>query len=229
MHITNKGFSIYLVTRDYGFGIVKEVVLLVVLIALSAPVWAGPEEDAMAGLAAAKKGDFGEAIHLLSRAINSAGLGEESLAYVYNNRGIVYRLKGNYDRAIADYTEAINLMPDFASAYSNRGLANSKKGQYDLAIEDFNRAIDLAPENADIYLKRGNAYFDKGLYDEAVVDYARVIELIPGSVLAYFNRCDAYEHKGIQDKAIRDCTRVIELDPGFEPAREILRRLGVPN
>jgi Flp pilus assembly protein TadD len=36
--------------------------------------------------------------------------------------------KGDLDRAIADYTEAIRLSPKFARAYYNRGVAEKRKG-----------------------------------------------------------------------------------------------------
>ena len=41
----------------------------------------------------------------------------------YINRGHAYINKGDYDRAIADYTEAIRLDPKYAIAYGNRGKA----------------------------------------------------------------------------------------------------------
>ena len=39
----------------------------------------------------------------------------------YYNRGFAYEEKGEHDQAIADYTEAIRLKPDYAEAYYNRG------------------------------------------------------------------------------------------------------------
>jgi len=50
-----------------------------------------------------------------------------------------------YDKAIADYTKAIQIDPKFASAYSNRGSAYGMKGEYDKAIADFNKAMELNP------------------------------------------------------------------------------------
>ena len=44
-------------------------------------------------------------------------------AAAYNRRGIAYGKKGEFDKAIADFTEAIRLKPDFAVAYLNRGIA----------------------------------------------------------------------------------------------------------
>ena len=39
----------------------------------------------------------------------------------YHNRGDAYGLKGDIDRAISDYTKAIELNPNYAPAYNSRG------------------------------------------------------------------------------------------------------------
>ena len=40
----------------------------------------------------------------------------------YNNRGYSWYAKNEYDKAIADYNEAIRLDPKFALAYVDRGI-----------------------------------------------------------------------------------------------------------
>jgi tetratricopeptide (TPR) repeat protein len=65
------------------------------------------------------------------------------VAATYNNRGNVYAMQGDYDRAIADYDEAIRLDPALASAWHNRGNAYARKGDADRAIADYNEAIRL--------------------------------------------------------------------------------------
>ena len=54
----------------------------------------------------------------------------------YNNRGVAYGKKGDYDRSIADYTKAIELKPDFAAVYSNRGEAWLHLKEWDKARAD---------------------------------------------------------------------------------------------
>lgn len=58
---------------------------------------------------------------------------QESLndAEAYYNRGVDYYQNGEYDQAIADFSEAIRLDPTMAMAYSNRGAVYLYKGDYD--------------------------------------------------------------------------------------------------
>ncbi|HEX6387691.1 MAG TPA: tetratricopeptide repeat protein, partial [Anaerolineae bacterium] len=81
----------------------------------------------------------------------SAALHIHSHFGVYNNRGIAYRAQGELAAAIEDYTQAITLNPDDATAYNNRGIAYRQLGQLDRALADFNRALELAPDD-DWYL-----------------------------------------------------------------------------
>ena len=57
-------------------------------------------------------------------------------------------MKKEWEKAIADCSEAIRLEPRVALAYANRGMAWQKKGQYDKALGDLNEAVRLNPRNA---------------------------------------------------------------------------------
>ena len=54
-----------------------------------------------------------------------------------------YRAKGENDKAIADYTEAIRLEPENAQAYHGRGSAYEAKGDHKRAEADFAEAKKL--------------------------------------------------------------------------------------
>src|SRR5262244_2068669 len=68
----------------------------------------------------------------------------------------------DYDRAIADYNEAIRLVPADAPAFFGRGNAYASKGDRDRAIADYSEAIRLDPKYAFAFNNRGIAYAIKG-------------------------------------------------------------------
>ena len=131
----------------------------------------------------------------------------------YNNLGIDYGEKGEYDLAIKDFTKAIELKPDYAIAYNNRGAVYRSKGEHDLAIEDCNEAIRLKHDYAEPYSNRGAAYRNKGDYDRAIKNYDMAIRLKHDFVEAYYNRGLAYHEKREFDLAIKDYNKAIELKP----------------
>jgi tetratricopeptide (TPR) repeat protein len=51
-------------------------------------------------------------------------------ADTYNNRGNAYADKGELDKAVADYTEAIWFDPNYVLAYVNRGFFYANKEEY---------------------------------------------------------------------------------------------------
>ena len=152
----------------------------------------------------------------------------------YNNRGVAYSAKGDFDRTIEDYTKAIELNPNYAVAYNNRGGVYYLKEEYESAIVDFTKATELNPDYAVAYNNRGVAYYLKEEYESAIVDFTRAIELNPNYAIAYNNRGRAYGVKGEVDgsttqpdssgskhaviRAIKDYNPAIGLNPELAPA-----------
>ncbi len=100
-------------------------------------------------------------------------------ASAYNNRGVAYKNKGEYDRAIADYDKAISLNPKYASAYNNRAWAYFKWGKAAKGLPDANKAIELDPKNAPAYDTRGHIFEALDRKDEAIADFRKALELDP--------------------------------------------------
>jgi tetratricopeptide (TPR) repeat protein len=98
-------------------------------------------------------------------------------ANAYFKRGATWHRKGDYDRAISDFTEAIKLEPNFPSAFDSRGMAWDDKAEYDRAISDYNEAIEIQPEYADAFFNRGLARSHKNDKDRAIADFRRAYYL----------------------------------------------------
>jgi tetratricopeptide (TPR) repeat protein len=113
-------------------------------------------------------------------------------AEAYLKRGEASAGAHKYDQAIADYTMAIRLRPDYAEAYNDRGHAyHWKGGNGDRAIADFTRAIELRPNYPTAYNNRGVVYMAGGHATRGIPDFDRALELNPTFRNAYVNRGNA--------------------------------------
>ena len=79
---------------------------------------------------------------------------QDAVELLNANRGIAYHESGDYDKALADFAEAVRLKPTDAAMYNNRALSYRKKGEYAKAIADYESAIQQ---------DRGSAYAYAGL------------------------------------------------------------------
>ncbi len=66
----------------------------------------------------------------------------------YHSRGVAWLGKQEYERAIADFTQAAKLEHQSYSIYISRAEATEKKGDRDASIADYRRALVLAPDKA---------------------------------------------------------------------------------
>src|SRR6059058_378607 len=103
-----------------------------------------------------------------SAVIKAARDRSERLAETFNSRGIAYRLKGDYDRAIQDYSQAIKINPNFAAAFDNRCWARAVVGILKPALADCNEALRLMPNNAATLESRGFVFLKMSHFDAAV-------------------------------------------------------------
>ena len=89
----------------------------------------------------------------LSRA--QRGRAGEDVTLLRAREGAAALLRGQYDKAVAAYDEALKTpeIADFvkASIYSDRGVAKWRLKQTKEAVDDFNQSIQISPENATVY------------------------------------------------------------------------------
>ena len=85
----------------------------------------------------------------------------------YSRRGAAFLNRGDYDRAVADFTEAARLEPEVGKHLYDRGVARFEAGQIDLALQGLRcgpqpgcRAMSwLLMARADAYLAKNSDGF----------------------------------------------------------------------
>lgn len=135
-----------------------------------------------------------------------------NLHNIYLARGLAYNSLGYYEKAIEDYTKAIEFVPISASTYFNRGNAYMDLNQLDNAKKDFTKVIKLDPNLSGSYYNLGNICMIRGQYETAIQEYCKTIELEPMMAEAYVNRGSAYRELGQYSKAIEDYAKAKELN-----------------
>ncbi len=143
---------------------------------------------------------------------------DEKNGWAWNQRGLAWHEKGEWDNAIKDYVEAIRLDPKYAPAFINRGNARQNLKEYDKAIKDYDGAIRLDPKYAPAFINRGNARQNLKEYDKAIQDYDGAIRLDPKDAVPFINRGNAWRNLKEYNKAIKDYDEAIRLNPKYAHA-----------
>ena len=141
-------------------------------------------------------------------------ISQKHLAESWFYRGVLLGKIGEFQNAIAAFSQAIQLDPQLYRAYSNRGVLLLKQGDATKALGDVNQAITLAANDSEAYVYRGeiNAVFGK--YPRALHDFATALRLNPKCVEAYCRRGFLYLRSNRHSQAIEDFNRALQLLPG---------------
>lgn len=108
---------------------------------------------------------------------NGSALPDPAAIKLYN-KGNDFFQRGEADKALKAYNEALEIYPGYVKALNNRGILKASSYQkFREAMADFNEAIRLDPSNAQAYLGRGSCLFQLNARDSACMDWAKASEL----------------------------------------------------
>ncbi|MBR0709568.1 tetratricopeptide repeat protein [Bradyrhizobium liaoningense] len=98
---------------------------------------------------------------------------------VLRARGAAYNAKGDLDRAIADYDEAIRLNPKDKDAFGLRANAHKAKGDFDRSLADYDQLVQLDAKDARAYFHRARVYWQIASFAKSLADLDQAIQLDP--------------------------------------------------
>lgn len=112
--------------------------------------------------------------------------------------------RGDYESAIALYSQVIAVNPESANDYNNRGLVYFHNGQVEQALADYNKALELSPQLDSVYNNRANYFAAQGLYIDAILDYDMAIDLNPSNIRAWINQGITFRDLDMYEQAIEN-------------------------
>ncbi|WP_102947107.1 polysaccharide deacetylase family protein [Stenotrophomonas sp. VV52] len=96
-----------------------------------------------------------------------------------NDRGLQLYREKRYDEAVAQFTEALKLRPDFAQAANNLGFVYYRQQRYAEAARWLENTLKIDPSRAVAHLNLGDAYFNAGDKAKAKQAYTTYLALQP--------------------------------------------------
>lgn len=174
-------------------------------------------------------------------------------ATTYFAHGHLLERQGEFERAIVQYRQALELAPDFVSARNRLGIALNKMGQHGLASAEFRRVLETHPHLTYVQNNLGFSYYLEGKYELAEATLRDALSRRPnfprarmnyGVVLgrlgrfreayeqfcqavpeadAYYNVALLQTEAGLYAEAARSLDMALRLNPRLEAARQQLR------
>jgi lipoprotein NlpI len=191
----------------------RALLAFILLMSTASVASADGYQDFNAGVAAASRMAREPAIKSLSAAIAAPDLPAHLRPAAYAARGNEYATLLQYDAAIADYTQAIALKPDWPDPYLLRCGVYSAKKMFDRALVDCSYAVQLQPQNIQLHRVRVALYLHLKNFDDAIADYSTIIAARPTDTQLLFDRSVLYQLRGDFYRALADTNSAAGLLP----------------
>jgi tetratricopeptide (TPR) repeat protein len=138
---------------------------------------------------ALRQQDWTKAVEKFSEAL---AISPDETAVLFK-RGLVYRDRGVFDKALADFDRVTQLSRNYAEAYREKGIAENKiyNKAKDAALptgeEALRKAVELKPDDFDALSSLGGVYKRQGRIAEAAECYVKATESSKGNTYPLLN------------------------------------------
>jgi adenylate cyclase len=141
---------------------------------------------------------------------------DDSYAWGHANLGVLYTLKGDYDKAIVEGERAIALNPSGADVHALMGIILINSARPEEAIPLFQKAIRLNPFAPTWYFQnQGMAYRLTGRFEEAISAYKKALQRSPDNMFSHLGLVVTYSMMGREKEARAEAAEVLRVNPKF--------------
>jgi lipoprotein NlpI len=153
------------------------------------------------------------AITIATQILGVTGISNDDKANLLFQRAQAEGWLGKNDPAIADFEEALRLVPTHFGARAALADLLAASGKYDQALAAYNKVVESFPESPLSYNNRGMFLQRQRKYDEAIADFTRAVERDPNYFYSYTNRGFTMLETDNPTAAQADFTQSLKLNP----------------
>jgi protein O-mannosyl-transferase len=132
----------------------------------------------------------------------------------YNNLGVVFKNRGEYDKAIEQFEKSLKADRNYTSVYFNLGDVQFRLGNYENACSYLTAALTGRLDtqlHLDILNKLGRTYSALGQIDKSIQTFQRAIQVMPSAIAPYNNLAVQYIKIGKYDLAIETLDKALKI------------------
>jgi spermidine synthase len=134
-------------------------------------------------------------------------------AEMHNILGSALADEGEFDRAIAEFREALRLEPDSASAHANLGLALASHQAPEEAVVHLRRSVQLDPGSGRAHYALAGILLAAGQYEGAIDELRASLRVTPDSVEIHEGLGIVLASQGKLDEAVDEFRATLRLRP----------------
>ncbi|MGD0017255.1 MAG: tetratricopeptide repeat protein [Verrucomicrobiia bacterium] len=131
----------------------------------------------------------------------------------HNNLGVALASQGRVSEAIAEYSAALRIKPNYVDPHNGLGAALASQGKVSEAIAEYAAAVRLRPDDADAHYNFGIALVRQGNMSEAIEQFEQALRLGSDDADVHNNLGVVLARTGRLQEAIRQFYLVLRIKP----------------
>lgn len=155
-------------------------------------------------------------------------------ADIHNEAGLFFHERGNYDRAQAEFLQALKINPAYIEAALNLSIIWNDLGRYEDAKKVYADAVSRAKSKTDVleppvaqrvvnlYAEIGDIYAQAGLWERAVKSYREGLAIAPNYHDVRMRLAQVLLDSRETASAISELETVVKANPDLTAARLML-------
>lgn len=128
--------------------------------------------------------------------------------------GYIHTHYNEYNQAVRDFTQALQIDPDMATGYMNRGYVYNDLRMAAQAEKDFRKALSLNPQYGEAHLGLAYALLQMRRSNAALKEADLAAKLLPDSASLHLAKAEAYRQRLMWTRSENEYRAALRLDPG---------------